>query len=59
MIDTHYVSELFISDMVVSCGIRLFSGILVGFYHNEGEWINRQKLKILCYLNYMKYLSWF
>jgi len=35
MIDTHYVSELFISDMVVSCGIRLFSGILVGFYHNE------------------------
>jgi len=25
----------------------------------EGDWFNHQKLKLLCYLNYVNYLSWF
>jgi len=28
-------------------------------WYNEGDWFNHKKLKILCYLNYINYLSWF
>jgi len=28
-------------------------------YYNEGDWLNHQKRKILCYLNHIIDLSWF
>jgi len=27
--------------------------------YNEGDWFTHQKLKILCYMKYINYLSWF